>query len=310
MEGLQQALLPAAHPDGMPLIGRPDFPTEPGESREGLRVSEAEYWRTWYNEPDFHYEWCNGHLEVKPVSDYLGYQMARWFLFLLHAFLNTHPIGRDVGLDIGFRLAFGDHVSVRRPDFAVILNSNPVAINDRDASYRGLYDICIEVLSYTSRKAVLRDTDQKKEEYAGAGVQEYYILDARGIETAFYQLGPHQIYQHIQPVRGDVIRSSVLPGFQFRNRDLHTRPELETLMRHSVYQHYVLPGWRQAEKRASESEAMRELEKQRADRAEQRVEWEKQRAEQEKQRADRADQRTEILAERLKELGVSLDDVA
>ncbi|MCP4109136.1 MAG: hypothetical protein GY749_27005, partial [Desulfobacteraceae bacterium] len=39
-------------------------------SEDGLAVSEDEYWEKYYEHPDFSYEWNNGYLEERPVSDY------------------------------------------------------------------------------------------------------------------------------------------------------------------------------------------------------------------------------------------------
>lgn len=52
------------------------------------------------------------------------------------------------------------------------------------------------------------------------------------------------------PVDG-VIRSLVLPGFQFRVSDLYQQPEHESLRADPVYADFVLPGWRTAEERAT-----------------------------------------------------------
>ncbi len=55
-------------------------------SKDGLKVSESEYWKTYYEDPDFIYEWNNGFLEVRPMSDLKGSQVYRWFLNLwVHA---------------------------------------------------------------------------------------------------------------------------------------------------------------------------------------------------------------------------------
>ncbi len=174
--------------------------------------------------------------------------------------------------------------------------------------------MCVEALSHTSPAGVIRDTVQKKREYASAGVQEYFILDSHCEETRFYRLGRNRNYQPIQPVKGDMIQSGVLPGFQFRIQDLYGRPSLEVLMRDPVYQHYVLPGYQQAEQRAEQETQRAEREKQRAEQEKQRAErtealltQEKQRTEQEKHRAEQAEQQAAKFAARLKELGISPD---
>ncbi len=288
MEGLQQALIPERELAGILSGEILDRHAKAAGSQEGLKVSEAEFWETWYHDRDYRYEWNNGYLEVKPLSDYKGYLIGRWFTFLLHAFLEAHPIARTVGMDIGFRLAFYNGVSIRKPDYAVILNSNPIDIDLDDASYRGIYDLCLEFLSCSSKVSRERDTVHKKREYAGVGVQEYFILDPRGQDTAFYRLDQGNTYQPIAPVWGDIIQSSVLPGFQFRVRDLYEQPNLKHLIHNPVYQHYVLLDYQKAEHR---------------------IEQERQRAEQNECMLTLEKQRAEKLANKLRELGISPEDV-
>ena len=64
-----------------------------------------------------------------------------------------------------------------------------------------------------------------------------------------------------------VIRSTILPGFQFRVRDLYDLPSLETLARDAVYETYILLYYQAALAQA-------ELERQRAEKERQRAEAE------------------------------------
>ncbi|EDN66179.1 hypothetical protein BGP_0528 [Beggiatoa sp. PS] len=49
-------------------------------SLDGLAVSETVYWEKYYENPENIYEWNNGILEEKPVSDHLNVLMYLWFL--------------------------------------------------------------------------------------------------------------------------------------------------------------------------------------------------------------------------------------
>lgn len=245
---------------------------EGAHSADGLRVSEAEYWKTYYHDPDFRYEWNHGVLEKKPMADYLSFAMYRWFFVLLNEFLKAHPIATMIGLEIGFRLALSHKISIRRPDLALILHTNPVAMAGEECPYRGVFDLCIEFLSDSTPQDVTRDTVVKKAEYCQAGVTEYFILDRKGKETAFYQLTRAGTYAPL-PAPGGVIRSEVLPGFQFRVQDLYDQPDFHDRLDDRVYQSYLFVDY-QAERR-------------RADAADRRAEEERQRADAERQRAER-----------------------
>jgi hypothetical protein len=296
-------MYPAAIPAPTPAVARPpgrtpEAPVEP-RSADGLSVSEETYWNEYYLETDFHYEWNNGRLEEKPVSDYETYQVYVWFLELVRHFLRTRPIARMVALEMGFRLPLPTGTVIRKPDLALVCNANPEPLLPLDASYHGVFDLCIEALSDKERRGIDRDMVVKKAEYAAGGVPEYYILHRESERQAFFTRTPGGLYVPIAPQDG-VIRSRVLPGLQFRITDLCEQPEPDAMYRDSVYAGCVLPGWRETELRAqaqtrrAETEARRaEAEAQARRDAERRAETETLRAQTEAQARRDADRRAE-----------------
>jgi Uma2 family endonuclease len=231
--------------------------TRPAQPKR-QRVSEAEYWEKYYDyvgPEDHQYEWNNGSLEEKPMPDHVSCLMYDWFKILLIEYLQNQPVAKMVSLEMAFRLALPHQVAIRKPDLGVVLNSNPVPLGPRDQSYHGIFDICLESLSYSKPSEIKRDTVSKKREYAQAGVKEYYILDARdeAVETAFYQLTPGGIYVPIPPTSDGLIGANVLPGFQFRFADLQRRPTLTEMSEDPVYRAFALPAL-QAERRARQAE--------------------------------------------------------
>ena len=258
-------------------------------SADGLRVSEQEYWEKYYEVSDYHYEWNNGVLEEKPVSDYATFQIYKWLFLLVDAYLRTHPIGRLVALETAFRMSFAgeEKATIRKPDFFVVLDDNPTSYGNKENSFRGIADLCVEAVSDTSRKNRERDTKTKRSEYAVAGVREYYMLDDSGKSMAFLRRNAAGVFAPIPPEDGDVIRSTVLPGFQFRLVDLYRQPSAVEMSEDPLYRHFVLPELRAARMRA---------------------EQERGRAEQERSRADQERERAERLAAKLRALGI--DDEA
>jgi hypothetical protein len=134
-----------------------------------------------------------------------------------------------------------------------------------------VFDLCIEALSDSSRQATERDTVTKFGEYAASGVKEYYILYAKGEPMAFYRLNRWGVYVPIKPIGRDLIRSTVLPGFQFRTSDLYHQPSAERMSRDIVYKGFMLPALQEARRQVAEAG-------QRAEEAEQRAVREAQRA--------------------------------
>jgi hypothetical protein len=301
------------------------IPFTPEEALLTQFVSEAEYWEKYYENSNGGFEWNDGRLEQVPVSSPAEYQTFVWFNDLFKDYLFGNPIGQIIGLEMGFRLALPERVTIRKPDLGLVLNTNPVPLGYHDRRYAGVFDIAVESISASSESEIHRDAVTKRDEYAQVGVQEYYILDERGLETRFLSLGPGGVYLEIPSIDG-IIRSSVLPGFQFREQDLYQRPRPSRMLNDPVYRAFISPELRAERVRTEQAEELANQEKTRADqertradqlrvraeqaeaRAEQeraltkqersRAKQERSRAEQEKARAEQADARA-IAAERL-----------
>ncbi len=218
--------------------------------REGARVSEATYWLKYYEYSDLAYEWNDGRLEEKPVSDHLNGLVHGWFVEVLGHYLKVHPIAATVGLEFGFRLPLPTKTVIRKPDLGVVRHDNPVRLKLADRTFGGVFDLCVETLSDSTRAEAERDTVRKKEEYEDGGVKEYYILHS-GPRRAFYTLGPQGVFVPIVPDAAGVVHSVALPGFRFRPADLDRRPTLQKMTEDPVYQGFVLPDYQALRSRAA-----------------------------------------------------------
>jgi len=228
-------------------------------------VTEQEYWNQYYEMKDVCYEWCNGQLEEKPMADLASFIMYTWFLLLLNEYFRTYPEGTIVGLEIGFKMSLPGKTSIRKPDLAFIHKSNPVQMQLNDRSYKGCFDMCIEFLSDSNQSAIDRDIVIKKAEYEQSAIKEYFILDRNHAYTAFYRLNNAGIYEEIEPDNDDVIKSTVLPHFQFRYSDLFSLPSNEQLRNDPVYMHYFQTDYIQQTQRVLKAEKIAANEKRRAD---------------------------------------------
>ena len=251
-------------------------PVNPLAPDEGRHVTLEEYWDKWYEHPypdiDVSYEWNNGILEAKFLANAPQLDLGFWFLALLHQYVKTHDNAKLINMETGFVLTMEDAAepsgirkAVRKPDIGIILNNNPVSWGRVDQrSFAGVCDAVVEFLSDSTQAEVLRDTEEKKHDYALAGVQEYYILDPTGEHMHFYHLTPESRYDEIQPDAGEVVRSQLLPGFQFRLRDLDELPELEELALDEVYRGYVLLKYQASVSAAAAEAAARQQAEQQA----------------------------------------------
>ena len=235
---------------------------------EGRRVSKEEYFAKWYENPypdiDVSYEWNNGILEAKPLPNRQQVDLYNWFLSILRCNIETFRHAALLNLETGFQLTIADPTApsgqreaVRKPDVGVILNSNPTPWGRIDQRYfEGVCDMVVEAVSDSTLAEVLRDTEEKKEDYALAGVKEYFILDPSGEHIRFYRLAPEGTYQNIDADDEGLIRSEVLAGFQFRVEDLDRQPTLEEMASDLAYGGFVFPRY-QATLAEAASEALR-----------------------------------------------------
>ena len=279
---------------------------------EGRRVTKEEYFERWYENPypdiDISYEWNNGILEAKPLPNRPQLDLYNWFLTLLQRNIETFPHAALINLETGFELKMpdlnepsGHREAVRKPDVGVILDTNPTPwgrIEQRH--YEGTCDLVVEAVSDSTRAEVLRDTEEKRIDYALGGVREYFILDPSDEHMSFFRLAPEGRYQVIQPDEEGVIRSEVMQGLQFRLEDLHRKPGLEELALDPVYSGYVLPGYHVLAAKA-------DSETQRADREAQRADQEAQRAEHEAMARRQAEDRAVANESQLRELRAELE---
>ncbi|MBF0449980.1 MAG: Uma2 family endonuclease [Candidatus Magnetomorum sp.] len=251
-------------------------------------MPEDVYWDLYYE--DTLYEWNNGKLEVKPVSDCNGCALERFFNQLLNEYMSVEKNVQAISSEIGFRMAIRSGIKIRKPDLALIAE-NSLKMKGSDCTYKGIFDICIEFLSDSRKSEIERDTIRKKKEYEQAGVKEYFILDRKGKHTHFFRLKNGK-YQPIKPVDG-VIKSEVLKNFQFRIEDLYSRPEMSELKNDPIYKNYVKVDLQKSEKKVHNEKKRAENEKKKAEQEKKRAENEKKKAEREKKRAENEKKRVD-----------------
>ena len=258
-------------------LASPGVSINPFAPDDGRYVTLEEYWARWYENPyrdiDVSYEWNNGRLEAKPPHNAPQLDLCNWFLQLLLRYIRTYPIAKLINLETGFVLTMedpaepsGQREAVRKPDIGVILTSNPVTWGGADRRhFDGVCDLVVEAVSDAAPAEVLRDTEEKRRDYALAGVKEYYILDPSGEHMRFYRLIAGGRYEEIQPDAEGLVGSEVLPGLQFRMEDLERQTDIMELALDDVYSGYVLPGLRAALAKAAAKKQRASAEAQRAD---------------------------------------------
>ena len=192
----------------------------------------------------------------------LQLRQYRWFFTLITCHIRTHPVAELIILETGVSMTVQDASEpsakwavVYKPDIGVVLNGNPAPWGANELpAFEGVCDMIIEELSASTQAEVRRDTEEKKRGYAMAGVKEYFILDPEDRYMRFYRLPAGGAYEEIQPHVAGVIGSQVLPGFQFRRRDLLQLPDLADLALDETCAAYVIPAFHDAVTRLEQAQ--------------------------------------------------------
>lgn len=151
-------------------------------------------------------EWVDG--DVIPfVSTSTRHGKLVWFLILLvGCYLESNPIGEVFPPEVELRTREG---AAREPDLQVILNEHADRIEEM--RIRGAADVVVEIISPDS---VTRDRRDKRDEYASAGIPEYWVLDPRPGHEAIdvLVLGADGRYEATMPDADGRLASRVMPG--------------------------------------------------------------------------------------------------
>lgn len=166
--------------------------------------TETDYWAL--PETNRIVELSNGRLIVPPMPTDLHQLIVGNIHAILRAFLRQHKIGRVRMAPLPIRLWEG---KLCEPDVIVMLGSHLERI-DADGQFWGVPDLVIEVLSPGTKNI---DRDEKKREYAHAGIPEYWIVvpDTQTIEV--YHLDNVTYAHSATYISADRAETSLLPGF-------------------------------------------------------------------------------------------------
>ncbi|MEQ1924182.1 MAG: Uma2 family endonuclease [Pyrinomonadaceae bacterium] len=155
-----------------------------------------------------HLEWEDGKV-VGFMANNLRHQLiVRFLLQVLGLFVEKYELGQIV--QAGYAMKLDEQKRGREPDLLFVRKQNLERL--QDLFLDGPADLAVEIISPES---VVRDRKIKFDEYAAAGIAEYWLIDPRFEEADFYRLGADASYHPI-PIDNGVFRSDVLEGFFLR----------------------------------------------------------------------------------------------
>ena len=181
-------------------------------------------------------EWKDGEAIVFMPASILHQRIIRRLLLLLGLFVRARGLGEV--LTGPFVAKLWPEGPAREPDVLYISQERLGSLGDM--VFAGGPDLMVEVISPDSAH---RDREEKRKEYARAGVREYWVIEAREgarlrRSVTVYRLDEAGQYGPPQTLRAGILYSMVLPGFwlpvewlwQAEEQDAQTL--LTTILRH------------------------------------------------------------------------------
>ena len=149
-------------------------------------------------------EFRDGHIEVLPMPTEEHQRIVLFLYRALYAFLASKAMGIVLVAPLRLRLYTGRY---REPDLLVLLSAND---ERRGNQFWSGADLVLEVASPDDPQ---RDLVQKRQEYAQAGIPEYWIVNPSTEQMSVLRLERDGYLEHGIFSRGMEATSVVLAGF-------------------------------------------------------------------------------------------------
>lgn len=183
-------------------------PADPGPAWEIATLfphqghwSEGDYLRLQTNHL---VEFSDGFVEVLPMPTMTHQLIVQFLSNLVLAFVRPRKLGTVLFAPLRVRLREGKY---REPDIVFMLAAHAGRMGED--CWEGA-DLVMEVVSEDDPD---RDLVVKRQEYAEAGIREYWIADPRSRQITVLKLGPGGYVLHGEYGRGGSASSALLEGF-------------------------------------------------------------------------------------------------
>jgi Uma2 family endonuclease len=149
-------------------------------------------------------EFTEGHIEVLPMPTDAHQRMVLCLYRARYAFLAARGSGIVLVAPLRLRLRTGRY---REPDLLLLLSTNDARRSNR--FWTGA-DLVLEVLSPDDPN---RDLVRKRQEYAQAGIPEYWLVDPATEQISVLRLAGSTYVEHGVFRRGAQATSALIEGF-------------------------------------------------------------------------------------------------
>jgi len=167
-----------------------------------------------YFELDGNYlvEYSRGRLEILPMPTLTHQRIAKRLFNAIQEFVTSKKLGGEV-LFAGTRVSVGDD-TFREPDVLYVPAQWLHLMHEEFVERVG---IAVEVVSESNRD---HDLQTKRQEYARAGIPEYWIVDPQAQTITVLHLNGDVYTQSTATRSGDRASSTVLQGFDLEVADI------------------------------------------------------------------------------------------
>lgn len=150
-------------------------------------------------------EFTDGFIEVLPMPTTSHQRIVLFLLTALTAWAEQHDGGLTLFAALRVRLRAG---KIREPDIVYMKRENLHRVGED--VWEGA-DIVMEVVSPDGRQ---RDLVEKRQDYAEAGIPEYWIVDPQPGTVTVLRLENGRYEVHAEGAHDGIARSATLPGFE------------------------------------------------------------------------------------------------
>lgn len=150
--------------------------------------------------------------------------ITRFLQALLMFFVEAKGLGKIHGEPYPMKMELEGKIKGREPDIFFVANENLHCLTEQ--YFEGAADLVIEIISPES---VIRDTQDKFEEYEAAGVKEYWIINPNQRTASFYGYDETGKYKLLYFSAEGIFESRIIEGLWI-NTDWLWREKLPNLM--------------------------------------------------------------------------------
>ena len=157
-------------------------------------------------------ELSDGNLEFPPMPTESHQLISLRLVMALVAFVTEHKLGQVRFAPLPVRLWPG---KIREPDLMFM----SAAHADRIEKYWGVPDLAVEIVS-GNQTDIDRDRKVKREEYAQAGIAEYWLVDPEQKTVEVLRLEGKTYREAARLAENDTLTSPTFPGFELSLKEL------------------------------------------------------------------------------------------